>query len=236
MTRTVAFAMTWLCLEACGAAPAPVSPGPRASPSPSPSAPSLEAPPAAAAPLSCASALPAFATEPASAAPTPGVGQMSEEAAQAKRLFDKEQWAQAVPALERVMSGDTGDDEGNKQLAAYFRAVALHKGGRSPEAAAAFLGLAAQPTHLKHVETLLWLVKLADSAPVVVHGFGFYDARSAARFANPEQHDVHQGALFLLGRERFERGAKAEAAELFAQVEPSSRWYVLAHECLDRTK
>ena len=161
---------------------------------------------------------------------------MTEEAAQAKRLFDSEHWDQAVTAFERVISGETGDDEGNKELATYLRGVALHHTGRSQDSAAAFLKLAAQPTHLKHVETLLWLVKLAEAAPVAVRGFRFYDVKDAARFANPQQTDIYHGALFLLGRERFERGAKAEAAELFAKVEASNRWYPLAQECLQRTK
>src|SRR5690242_14622286 len=40
-------------------------------------------------------------------------GQMTEEAAQAKRLFDGERWAEAAVILKRVFDGETGDDEGN---------------------------------------------------------------------------------------------------------------------------
>jgi hypothetical protein len=161
-------------------------------------------------------------------------GQMTEEAAQAKRLFDSERWEQAVNAMARVANGDTGDDEGNKQLAEYHRAVALHHGGRATEAAGAFLAIAGRPTHIKHQETLLWLVKLADATPVVVRGMVHYDPSSADRFHNVEQLDVYNGALFMMGRERFDRGAKAEARALFSRVDSSSRWYPLAHECLDR--
>src|SRR5689334_5063595 len=39
-------------------------------------------------------------------------GQMTEEAAQAKRLFDGERWAEAAVILKRVFDGETGDDEG----------------------------------------------------------------------------------------------------------------------------
>jgi tetratricopeptide (TPR) repeat protein len=158
---------------------------------------------------------------------------MTEEAAQAKRLFDRELWDQAASAFERVAKGDTGDDEGNKQLAEYYRAAALHRGGHVDEAATAFLAIAGRPAHIKHAETLLWLVKLADAAPEVARAMAFYDLASAMRFSAPAQVDTQQGAFFLLGRERFERGAKPEARDLFTRVEASSRWYPLARECLE---
>ena len=42
-------------------------------------------------------------------------GQMTEEAAAAKRLFDKERWAEAAVSLYRVVAGETGDDKGNQE-------------------------------------------------------------------------------------------------------------------------
>jgi hypothetical protein len=230
---------------ACTPAPAPVAPAPvvtaQGAPEPVGPGPSEPiAPLGATSTLSCSSALPPDPQTPAAAAApiadTPTAGQMTEEAAQAKRLFDAEHWEQAVLAFDRVISGDTGDDEGNKQLAVYYRAIALHHGARTHEAASAFLAIAAQPKHLKHPETLLWLVKLAQAEPAVVHGFRFYDAQQAARFDNEQQREVYDGALFLLARERFERGAKAEAKALFAKVGASSRWSSLARECLERTQ
>src|SRR5262245_1460387 len=46
-------------------------------------------------------------------------GNMTESAAQAKQMFDKERWSEAAQALHRVVTGETGDDPGNKQLAEY---------------------------------------------------------------------------------------------------------------------
>ena len=43
--------------------------------------------------------------------PAPVAGQMTEQAAQAKRLFDGEKWGDASLALYRVYKGETGDDE-----------------------------------------------------------------------------------------------------------------------------
>ena len=59
--------------------------------------------------------------------PPPQAGQMTEEAAQAKRLFDGEKWSEAALALYRVRNGETGDDEGNKQIAQYHLAIALYR-------------------------------------------------------------------------------------------------------------
>ena len=58
-------------------------------------------------------------------APTPGA--MTRDAANAKRLFDGEQWQQASLALYKVWKGETNDDEGNKQLAEYHLAIALYR-------------------------------------------------------------------------------------------------------------
>ena len=48
---------------------------------------------------------------------------MTEEAAAAKKLFDRERWSEAALALYRVVDGETGDDPGNKQLAQYYLAI-----------------------------------------------------------------------------------------------------------------
>src|SRR5262245_24307918 len=53
----------------------------------------------------------------------PTAGQMTDETADAKRLFDHERWAEAAAANRRVVDGDTGDDEGNRQIAEYHLAI-----------------------------------------------------------------------------------------------------------------
>ncbi len=58
---------------------------------------------------------------------TPTPGTPSEAAAQAKHLYESEKWWDAAQALFAVSSGETGDDEGNKQLAQFNLAKALYK-------------------------------------------------------------------------------------------------------------
>ena len=87
----------------------------------------------------------------------PDVGQITEEAAQAKRLFDAEKWADASNALQRVAEGKTGDDQGNRQIAAYHRGIALYRAGQPAESRAQFEAIAATTCHLKKKEAERWL-------------------------------------------------------------------------------
>ena len=104
-------------------------------------------------------------TAPKDLGPPPQAGQMTEEAAQAKRLFDGEKWGDAALALYRVYKGETGDDEGNKQLAQYHLAIALYRLKFYQASYGIFSEIADKPNHLKFNETLLWLAKLATELP-----------------------------------------------------------------------
>ncbi|HEY2514509.1 MAG TPA: hypothetical protein VGI39_26775, partial [Polyangiaceae bacterium] len=100
---------------------------------------------------------PGAAAKPVDNSPPPQAGQMTEQAAQAKRLFDGEKWSDAALALYRVSKGETGDDEGNKQLAQYHLAIALYRLKFYQAAYGIFSEIADKPNHLKFNETLLWL-------------------------------------------------------------------------------
>lgn len=89
-------------------------------------------------------------------------GQMTEEAAQAKRLYDSERWADARMLLDRVVRGDTGDDLGNRQIAEYHSAIASYRLEEHERALEQLSAIARSPNHLKHDDTLLWLVKLSE--------------------------------------------------------------------------
>src|SRR5262249_45010044 len=102
---------------------------------------------------------------PVASGPPPVAGQMSEQAAQAKRLFDGEKWGDASLALYRVYKGETGDDEGNKQLAQYHLAISLYRLKFYQGAYGIFSEIADKPNHLKFNETLLWLAKPATDLP-----------------------------------------------------------------------
>ncbi|HEX2732715.1 MAG TPA: hypothetical protein VHM70_13985 [Polyangiaceae bacterium] len=157
-------------------------------------------------------------------------GQMTEDAAAAKSLFDKQKWAEAALALHRVVAGETGDDPGNQQLAQYWLAISLYRLKFYQTSYAMFSTIAANKNHLKFGQTLLWLSKLATQLPEpagIIDSVGRYGDEDLARFNNPQQRDLYYQLNYLLGRYKYhhDKGYE-EAIRLFNRVKPSSRYYV----------
>ncbi|AKT41635.1 tetratricopeptide repeat protein [Chondromyces crocatus] len=156
-------------------------------------------------------------------------GQMTEEAAQAKRLFDAERWSEAALILKRVVDGDTGDDEGNKQIAQYHLAIALYRLQFYQASYAIFSQVADKPNHLKFNETLLWLSKLATQLPEpadIIERVGKYKTEQVARFNNPQQRDLYWQLNYMLGRYKYRNRNYEEAISLFDKVNNKSTYYV----------
>jgi hypothetical protein len=159
-------------------------------------------------------------------------GQMTEEAASAKRLFDKQRWAEAAGALHRVVSGESGDDPGNQQNAQYWMAISLYHLKFYQASYAQFAQIAQNKNHLKHGQTLLWLAKLATQLPEpagIIDSVGRYTGEDLARFNNPQQRDLYFQLNYLLGRYKYEHDkAYEEAIRLFGRVSPQSKHFVHA--------
>jgi tetratricopeptide (TPR) repeat protein len=158
-------------------------------------------------------------------------GQMTEEAAQAKRLFDADRWSEAALLLKRVVDGETGDDEGNKQIHQYHLAIALYRLQFYQASYAIFSEIADKPNHLKFNETLLWLSKLATQLPEpadIIERVGKYKTEQIARFNNPQQRDLYWQLNYLLGRYKYRNRNYDEAVELFEKVDKKSKYYVQA--------
>ena len=166
---------------------------------------------------------------PQNLGPPPAVGQMTEQAAQAKRLFDGEKWADASLALYRVYKGETGDDEGNKQLAQYHLAIALYRQKFYQGAYSIFSEIADKPNHLKFNETLLWLAKLATDLPEpadIVERVGKYDDAAIDKFNNSNQRELFWQLNYLLGRYKYRNRQYDEALRLFSKVDRQSKYYI----------
>ncbi len=156
-------------------------------------------------------------------------GQMTEEAAQGKRLFDAERWAEAALVLKRVVDGETGDDEGNKQIAQYHLAIALYRLQFYQASYGIFSEVADKPNHLKFNETLLWLAKLATQLPEpadIIERVGKYKGEQVARFNNPQQRDLYWQLNYLLGRYKYRNRNYEEAISLFEKVDRQSKYFV----------
>lgn len=162
---------------------------------------------------------------------TAAAGQMTEEAAAAKRLFDKDRYAEAAVALYRVVAGQTGDDPGNQQLASYYLAVSLYKMKFYQASYALFSMISMQKNHLKFRETLLWLAKLATQLPEpadIIERVGKYSDEEVARFNNPQQKELYYQLNYMLGRFKYRNRQYEDAIRLFQKVDQSSPYYVQA--------
>ena len=158
-------------------------------------------------------------------------GQMTEEAANAKRLFDTERWSEAALGLYRVYKGETGDDGGNRQVAQYHLAIALYRLKFFQASYGIFSEIADKPNHLKFAETLLWLSKLATQLPEpadIVERVGKYTGDAIGRFKNPQQIDLYWQLNYMLGRYKYRNRQYEEAIHLLNLVDSKSRYFVQA--------
>ncbi len=156
-------------------------------------------------------------------------GQMTEEAAQGKRLFDAERWSDAALVLKRVVDGETGDDEGNKQIAQYHLAICLYRLQFYQASYGIFSAIADKPNHQKFNETLLWLSKLATQLPEpadIIERVGKYGTAQIARFDNPQQRELYWQLNYLLGRYKYRNRSYEEAISLFEKVDKKSKYFV----------
>ncbi len=163
--------------------------------------------------------------------PAAVAGQPTQAASQAKRLYEGEKWWDAAKALYRVSTGETGDDEGNKQIAQFNLAKALYKLKFYQGAYSIFSEIADKPNHLKYNETLLWLAKLATDLPEpadIIERVGKYNEAHVAKFNNHEQQELYWQLNYLLGRYRYRNGAFPEGLALFEKVDRRSKYYVQA--------
>jgi hypothetical protein len=156
-------------------------------------------------------------------------GKMTPAAESAKKLFDKERWSEAALALHRVVSGETGDDPGNKQLAQYYLAISLYRLKFYQASYSIFSVIAENRSHLKFRETLLWLAKLATQLPEpadIIERVGKYSDDEVARFNNEQQRDLYWQLNHMLGRYRYRNRQYQDAVRLFQKVDRKSAYYV----------
>lgn len=156
-------------------------------------------------------------------------GEPTEGFAIAKRAFDQEKWPEAAQGFFKVVSGETGDDPGNKQLAEFYLATALYRLKFFQASFAIFSVVAEQPNHLKFNETLLWLSKLALDLPEpadIIARVGKYSDENLARFDNKQSQEVYWRLNHMLGRYKYRQGEFEEAIRLLQKVDKRSPEYV----------
>lgn len=108
-------------------------------------------------PKSIPSAFPKPTAYPPTQCPAPAAGQPTMQMQMAQRLFDRQTYGDAFAALQRVAQGETGDDPGSQEQAAYLSGVALGELGLFTEAELVMTSIATSPCHLRKAEAAFWL-------------------------------------------------------------------------------
>ncbi len=162
-------------------------------------------------------------------------GQMTERAADAKRLFDKERWNDAVVQLEATARGRFHDDQGNRELAEYYLAIALYRIQDYTAATDLFVAIVERKQHLKAKEGLLWLMKLATLCPDrrVIRALGEYPFDFHMGFRSPQQKDLWISTRFAHARGLADLGRIDEAIREFIYVREEPLAREAATTCLE---
>jgi len=163
-------------------------------------------------------------------------GQATDTFSRAKRLFDAEQYVDAIPILQKVTSGDSGDDEGNVELAEYFLGASFFRVREFGFALEAFKPIVTNPSHQRHVEAALWLAKLAEeplTSERAVDLLYLYTDADLARYDNATQRDTLYRIQLARGRAAYRRGRYDEALGILLKVRAYDPLRQLADNCAE---
>jgi tetratricopeptide (TPR) repeat protein len=145
------------------------------------------------------------------------------------KLYDGEDYYSASIELNKVVEGESGDTEGNKQKAEFWMAKALYN-MKFFSASLSYFDRIVQkgPSHAYYNATLKWLASLSRKLPDstgILEKIGKYNR---AELDQPSLESVRDELYFLLGKYYYQKGSFKEAVELFGTVPQTSEFYVQA--------
>jgi tetratricopeptide (TPR) repeat protein len=147
----------------------------------------------------------------------------------ALKLYDGDDMYSATIELNKVIEGESGDSEANKQKAVFWMGKALY-GIKFYSASLSYFDRIVQkgPSHAYYNATLKWLASLSHQLPDstgILEKIGKYNR---ADLDQPALEKVRDELYFLLGKFYYQKGQFKEAVELYSAVPTSSEWYVQA--------
>jgi tetratricopeptide (TPR) repeat protein len=145
------------------------------------------------------------------------------------KLYDGEDFYSASIELNKVIEGESGDTEPNKQKAEFWMGKALYN-MKYFSASLSYFGriVTKGPSHAYYNATLKWLASLTHQLPdstAILELIGKYQR---AQLDEPALEKVRDELYFLLGKFYYQKGNFKEAVELFSTVPTSSEFYVQA--------
>jgi tetratricopeptide (TPR) repeat protein len=147
----------------------------------------------------------------------------------ALKLYEADELHSASIELYKVIEGESGDSEANKQKAEFWMGKTLYKLGFYSAALTYFDRIVQKgPAHAHYNETLKWLASLSREVPDssgILDKIGKYDRKELEQ---PALESVRDELYFLLGKYHYTKGKFKEAVSLFNMVPRQSPYYVQA--------
>jgi tetratricopeptide (TPR) repeat protein len=156
-------------------------------------------------------------------------GPPSEALANALRLYQQERYLEAAVQFQRVVGGETDDAAGNVEKAQFFLGKALYHLRFYQSALAIFDEITQNASHTYFAQTLQWLAQLASQLPEsanIVERIGRYGVEMLEQFNTPDQADLYNQLIYLMGRFKYQTYEFEEAIALFERVDSSSRFFI----------
>src|SRR6185295_10764028 len=145
------------------------------------------------------------------------------------KLYDGEDFYSASIELNKVIEGESGDSEPNKQKAEFWMGKALYNMKYYSASLSYFDRIVTKGSaHAYYNATLKWLASLSRQLPDstgILEKIGKYNK---AELDQPALEKVRDELYFLLGKFNYQKGNFKQAVELFATVPTSSEFYVQA--------
>jgi tetratricopeptide (TPR) repeat protein len=163
---------------------------------------------------------------PEAVKPTGPAGPPSKVLERALKLYDAEDYSNASIELNKVIEGQSGDDEANKQRAEFFMGKTLFN-MKYYSASLSYFDRIVQkgPNHRYYQKTLQWLASLSRFLPEsagVLEKIGKY---TKSDLDQPALEPVRDELYYLLGRYHYAKGNFKDAIDLFNSVPEKSEFY-----------
>ena len=145
------------------------------------------------------------------------------------KLYDGEDFYSASIELNKVIEGESGDSEPNKQKAEFWMGKALYNMKYFSASLSYFDRIVQKGSgHAYYNATLKWLASLSRQLPDstgILEKIGKYNR---PELDQPALEKVRDELYFLLGKFNYQKGNFKQAVELFAAVPTTSEFYVQA--------
>src|SRR5262249_11782950 len=161
--------------------------------------------------------------------PAPASGPASKTLERALKLYEGEDYYSSSIELHKVIEGESGDSEPNKQRAEFWMGKTLYN-LRFYSAALSYFDRIVQkgPAHSYYNATLKWLASLSRVLPEsagILEKIGKYNK---GELEQPALESVRHELSYLLGRYYYTQGNFKEAVALFQQVPLENEFYAKA--------